>query len=112
MVSQSSMEAEQNEHYSRIGFPVRYFGFFRKTCSDSIHWHENTASSFPETSRSREELVTSFLVLSDKLVFPSVHTPHQVSLILRDSEKDGSPGYVAQSRAVSQCFLPNRKLRL
>ena len=97
-----------------------------------------------------KNLSSSFLVLSDELVFVvhlllvSVHIPHQVSPILHDSEKNGSSSFLIQSdklvlflhfplvpvytvvkpasyviarlrgpsRAVSQCFLPNRKLNV
>ena len=53
---------------------------------------------------------SSFLVLSDKLVFvmhlllASVHTPHQVSPILQDSEKNGSSSFLVQSDKLLLCL--------
>ena len=87
-----------------MGFPVRYFGLFRKTCSDSIHCGTKTSHQVSLKLRALEtNLPSSFLVLSDKLVFvmhlllASVHTPHQVSLILQDSEKAGPSSFLVQS---------------
>ena len=95
---------KQNEHSSRIGFPVRHFGLFRKTCSDSIYCGTKTSHQVSLKLRAlKTNLPSSFLVLSDKLVFvvhlllASVHTPHQISLILQDSEKTGSSSSLVQS---------------
>ena len=95
---------KQNEHCSRNGFQVRYFSLFRKTCSDSIHCGTETLHQVSLKRRDLEKnLSSSFLVLSDKLVFvvhllvASVHTLHQVSLILEDSEKNGSSSFLIQS---------------
>ena len=86
------------------GFPVRFFGLFRNTCSDSIHSGMKTLHQVSLKLRDLEtNLSSSFLVLSDKLVIvvhlllASVHTPHQVSLILQDSEKNGSSSFLIQS---------------
>ena len=95
---------KQNEHYSRNGLAVRYFGLFRKTCSDSIHCGMKTLHQVSLKLQDLEKkLSSSFLVLSDKLVFvvhlllASVHTPHQVSLMLQDSEKNGTSSFLVQS---------------
>ena len=94
---------KQNEHYSRNGFPVGYFGFFRKTCSDSIHCGMKTLRQVSLKLRDLERSLSSnFLVLSDKIVFvvhlplASVHTPHQISLTLQDSEKNRSSSFLVQ----------------
>ena len=100
----SKSENRMNKHYSQNGFPVRYLGLFRKTCSDSIHCGTKTLHQVSLKLRDLEKnLSSSFHVVSDKLVFvvhlllASVHTPHHVSLMLQDSEKNGSPSFLVQS---------------
>ena len=77
---------------------------FGKTCSDSIHIDMKTLHQVSLKLRDLEKnLSSSFLVLSDMLVFvvhlllTSVHTPHQVSPILQESEKNGSSIFLVQS---------------
>ena len=69
-------------------------------------WHENAASSFPETEKN---LSSSFLVQSDKLVlvfhFPIVPVHTVVKPASYVIARLRGP-----SRAASQCSLPNRKV--
>ena len=74
-------------------------------------WRDNTASSFPETTRSREELLISFLVLSEKLVlvlhfplFPVYTVVKPASCVIARLR--------GPSRVASRCFQPNRKLNV
>ena len=99
-----SNSKKQNEHHSRNGFPIRYFGLFRKTCSDSIQCGMKTLRQVSlELPDLEKNLTSSFLALSDKLVLgvhvllASVHTPHPVSLILQDSETTGPSSFLVQS---------------
>ena len=78
------------KHYSRNRFSIRYFGLFWKTCSDSIHCRMKTVHHVALKRQDLEKnLTSSFLVLSEKLVFvvhvllASEHFLHQVSPILR-----------------------------
>ena len=76
---------KQNEHYSRNDFPIRYFGLCRRTCSDSIHCGMKTLH---QVSLKLRDLLSDKLVFVVHVLLASVHTPHQVSLILQDSEKN------------------------
>ena len=72
------LKITKNEHCSRKCFPVRYFGLFRKTCSDSIHCGTETLPQISLKLRDLEKnLSSNFLVLSDKLVFISCPKLHR-----------------------------------